>query len=58
MRVNADTLIIIAKKMTELEKLDLDVTSFNVHGFQCTVESTDSQLEGRTYYLTDVTKES
>lgn len=54
MRVTADSLIVIAKKMTELEKLDLDVTSFNVHGLQCAVESTDSQQEGRVYYLTNV----
>jgi len=53
-RVNADTLIVIAKKMTELEKLDLEVTTFNVHGLQCSVESTDSQQEGRVYYLTKV----
>lgn len=56
MRVNADTLVSIAQKMVKLEQIDIIVASFEVNGFTCTVETTDSQMEGRTYYLTGLVK--
>ena len=58
MRVNALTLTSIAKKMLELEKLDIQVNEFEHYGQICTVESTDSQQDGRTYYHTDVNEKS
>lgn len=54
MRVSAATLIAIANKLTELEKLDIQVTQFEMLHVVCTVESTDDQKEGRSYYLKDV----
>ena len=54
MRLNADTLIAIARKLVDLEKIDIAITSFNHHGYTILVETTDTQMEGRTYYMVGV----
>jgi hypothetical protein len=58
MRVSANDLISIAKKLHDLEKLDINITEFELHGNICTVTSTDDQKEGRSYFLTNVTPRS
>jgi hypothetical protein len=51
MRLSADTLIAIAKKLTDLENIDVVVKSFMLNGDTILVETVDTQMEGRTYYM-------
>lgn len=54
MQVTADTLVKIANKLVELEKLDIQITEFELNGNIISVSSTDTQTSGRTYYLHDI----
>lgn len=54
MKITSTTLRAIADKMEELEKIDVEITSFRMHGLSITVKSASDQMDGRTIYVTRI----
>jgi hypothetical protein len=54
LRLTAVSLRTMADALEELERLSVGVDSITIVGYRVSLASSDSQKDGRTFYVTDI----